>query len=94
MKNCTARMVCKQCNRVLDVFWEDPNGRTYTGRDPNVPRPVGLVPRHQLFGVVPDILLADPGMVVYRCHRDCGRLVLLDADDIWRQCAEGDRFEV
>lgn len=94
LKTSCAQMACRECDLILDVFWPDANGRTFTGRDPNVRRPTGVVPRHQLFGVIPDPVLADPGLVVYRCHKDCGRLVLLDVDDIWRQCAEGGRFAV
>lgn len=93
LRTSDARMVCKTCRRTLDVFWDNGDD-SFTGRDPNVSRPVGLVPRHQLLGVIPDDVLGDPALVVYRCHRDCGRLLLLDLYDVWHECARGGQFEV
>lgn len=95
LKNCDRRMVCRDCGRTLDVFVKD--GNSYEDRKGGTARrPTGAVPAHELLGVIPDAVLNGMATVVYRCHRRCGRVVLLDLYDVWRRCAEtvGDRFEV
>ncbi len=93
LKTADARMVCRDCRRTLDVFRRD--GSAWEPRDPRVRRPVGPVPKHQLFRIVPDVVLADVSIEVYRCHRDCSRVVLLNLyDDVYPRCEEGGLFEV
>ena len=79
------RMVCAVCDRDVEVFTYNPVTRTWMPREPKYdpPRPTGLIYPSEDERVRG---LSAAGLLVFRCHRRCGRVEPLARDEIEAKC--------